>query len=424
MRFREYKLDALNFSSKQKALTASRGLLLSAKLRTRRPFHSEYFERPEENVRMAQPNHVYIGRLDPYVEDSLVVSVPETIERPQLPPVMSHMIGKYEPELADIPVEYAREALASMGTRLMGVFQKCRVDPPRLAVRSEVNLIVTDTGLTCLPTHALAIHPPAEPSTGSPSDRANNLGGRGREVIVIPIHAVILVANCGRLPSQMPESRPRPPPNQIIFSGGEIANGYRIPLVTCCLPMPQAFEPLMRYLYTHDNDELLNTLLPMKVPFDVSGDRSPLYVPNPGLRQGIGRKQRLNRVASECFAFYGGQISSMYQRAKFLEGFWMNAIAMAVSDDGMWETLQLAYEALVQAMKWARDAHVQIFEREARDVGFAARMRADFGVVPIDTPQARATKTSILTQRYVQSLLSTGQGNCYPPEQPGDPTYQ
>ncbi|KAH9931518.1 uncharacterized protein B0H18DRAFT_952694 [Fomitopsis serialis] len=390
MRFREFKLDALTLSSKQKALSASRRLVLSAKLRTR--------QRQD-----GAANLVHIGRLDPYVEDSLVVSVPETIERPPLPPVLSHMIGKFEPELADIPVEYAREALASMGTRLMGVFEKCRVDPPRLAVRSEVNLIVTDTGLTCLPTHALAIHSPAEPSTGSPSDRANNLDGRGRE---------------------MPESRPRPPPNQIIFSGGEIANGYRIPLVTCCLPMPQAFEPLMRYLYTHDNDELLNALLPMKVPFDVSGDRSPLYVPNPGLRQGVGRKQRLNRVASECFAFYGGQISSMYQRAKFLEGFWRNAIAVAVSDDGMWETLQLAYEALVQAMKWARDAHVQIFEREARDVGFAARMRADFGVVPIDTPQARAMKTSILTQRYVQSLLSTGQGNCYPPELPGDPTYQ
>ncbi|TFY67032.1 hypothetical protein EVJ58_g1890 [Rhodofomes roseus] len=406
MRLREYKHDALSLRSRQKALKTSRRLVQSAKLRSRRPFHPEHFERPQENVRMAQRKIVHIGQLNMYDENSPLVSVPETIERPPLPPVMSDMIAKFEPELADTPVEYVREALAAMGTRLMGVSKKCRVDPPRLASGPEVNLIVTDAGLSCLPTHALAVHPPAEPSTWSPSDRANRLNSRGREVIIMPIHAAILVANCGRLPSDMPESRPRPPPNQIIFSGGEMVNGYRIPLVSFCLPMPQAFELLVRYMYTRDKDALLNALVPTQTPFDVSGDRTPLYAADPALRQGVARKQRINRVASECVAYFNGQLSRMYEQARFIEGFWRNAVTVAMSDDGMWETLQLAWEALVQAMKWVRDAYVQIRERETQ--------AQDSNGQPPRPVVPRMALISHLTQRYVQTLLTTGQGNCYP----------
>ena len=120
MRLREYKHDALSIRSSEKALRVSRRLVQSAKIRTRRPFHPELFARPADNVRMAQTTSVDIdiGRpLDPLHNNVFTVSIPETIQRPAMPPVMSDKIAQFEPELADVPVEYAREALASMGTK-------------------------------------------------------------------------------------------------------------------------------------------------------------------------------------------------------------------------------------------------------------------------------------------------------------------
>ncbi|KZT64111.1 hypothetical protein DAEQUDRAFT_718573 [Daedalea quercina L-15889] len=339
---------------------------------------------------MAQTNHVNIDiRLSvPNDEYAPIISIPKTIQRPRMPPVMSDKIAQFEPELADVPVEYAREAL------------KCRVNPPRPAFSAkEVNLLVTDAGLSCLPTHALAVHPPANPSTGSPSERANRLDCRGREVTVRPIHAVVLAAHCGRLPADMPKSRPRPPPGKIIYAGGEIANGYRIPLVPFCVPEPEAFEPLVRYMYTHDTDELLNELVRMKVPFDVSGNRTPLYASNPSLRQGVAQNQRLNRIASECFAYHDGDVSQMYQQAMFIEGFRRNAVAVAMSDEDMWETLQLAWEAVVRAMTWAQDANAQIKALQM------AEAVLDVHGVKAQTPEGIAASNASPLDRHVQTQL-------------------
>ncbi|EPT01960.1 hypothetical protein FOMPIDRAFT_1048252 [Fomitopsis schrenkii] len=331
---------------------------------------------------MAQPPSFdyldYLGNIQPSVpsdENGIPVSFPETLERPQLPPVALERIAEFEPELADVPVEYARDALAYMGLRVMGVAAKCKLRPPHLvAGQNEVNLIVTDVGLSCLPTHALVIHPPVDPFAPLPTGEPTWMNlPHSRDISIVPIHAAILAANCGRLPDRWPQSRPQPPPSKILFEGGEIANGYRVPLVPFCLPYPKAFQPLAQYMYNHHKDELLNSLVRMRVPLGVNASNyPPIYAESPAMRKSIPRKARLYHVAYQCVVQVGANLPLIHEQMQLVEGFWKNLVALAVSDDGLWEVLQLAWEALVLAMTWARGIRAQIARDHALRVLEAA----------------------------------------------------
>ena len=109
---------AIRLRSEEKALQRSRRLVQSAKIRVRRPLHPEFFERPAPKIRMAQPmNLLDFGKIDPSDGEAVPVSFPETLERPELPPVQLERIAQFEPELAGVPAEYARDALVYMGMR-------------------------------------------------------------------------------------------------------------------------------------------------------------------------------------------------------------------------------------------------------------------------------------------------------------------
>ena len=227
----------------------------------------------------------------------------------------------------------------------------------------------------------------------------------------MPIHAVILAANCGRLPDRWPESRPRPPPSQIIFESGEIANGYRIPLVPFCLPYPKAFEPLVRYMYDHNKDSLLNALVRMKMQLVVNTfNHPPIYAQNAALREGFTRKRRLYQVVSDCIGFHAAQLSKIHEQMQYVVGFWMNAVALAVSDNDLWEMVQIVWEALVLAIKWVRGAHAQIAEDDARRAAAAAEQGLQ---VMEESPQATVARNRRRIEQYVRTQLQDGLGNCF-----------
>ena len=223
----------------------------------------------------------------------------------------------------------------------------------------------------------------------------------------MPIHAVILAANCGRLPDRWPESRPRPPPSQIIFESGEIANGYRIPLVPFCLPYPKAFEPLVRYMYDHNKDILLNCLTRIRAKLEADGNSlPPLYTPNPALVKGVARKQSLYHVASECILAHRARLLSLYEQIQFVQGFWKNAVALGVSDDAVWEVMQLAWEGLVLAMKWVRGAQVHIAKYEAQRAAAAAQEGIE---LLRESTEATAARNKRMIEEYVRAQLNNRQ---------------
>lgn len=312
----------------------------------------------------------------------------------------------------NIAAHLSTKRLIQIEIRLMGVNQKCRLRFPKpVPGRSEFNLLVTDAGLSCLPTHALVIHPPSTPSTALPPAEPSWMNlPYTRDMRIKPIHAAILAAHCGRLPEHWPESRPRPPPGQVVLKSGEIVNGYRIPVVPLCLPCPEAFDPLARYMYDHQKDHLLNALVRIKVTLKGAHEYPPIYFENPALREGLDYKKRLYRVVTDCMGFHIGQLSKIHEQMQFVEGFWKNAVALAVSDDDMWEILQLAWEGLVLAVKWLRDAHAQIAEHDAQEAAAAAQKGLQ---VAEQDPKERLARNKRLVEQYVTTQLKDGQGKCF-----------
>ncbi|EPS95664.1 hypothetical protein FOMPIDRAFT_1131983 [Fomitopsis schrenkii] len=290
----------------------------------------------------------------------------------------------------------------------MGVAVKCRLRPPQLvAGQKEIDLVVTDAGLSCLPTHALVIHPPVDPFAPPPTGERTWMNlPHSRDISIMPIHAAILAANCGRLPDRWPNSRPQPPPSQIVFEGGEIANGYRVPLVPFCLPYPTAFEPLARYMYNHHKGMLYHSLVRMYEPLSVNASNNhPRYYESDALDKDYSPKKRLFIAARECVSRHGGHLPWIHEQMQFVEGFWKNVVALAVADDDLWEILQLAWEALVLAMSWTRGARAKVARDDALRVLEAAHEGRQ---VVVESPRDKARRVVRTLGDYVARRMKDG----------------
>lgn len=279
--------------------------------------------------------------------------------------------------------------------RAMGVVEKYRLHSVRSLIPGQLKLVFTDAGLACLPTHGLVIYPSsnhfaAAPPKGEPTWM--NLP-HSRDVIVVPIHAAILAANCGRLPRVWYHSDPQPRRLNIISESG--MNEYKIPLVPFCLPYPPAFEVLVRYMYNRNTDMLLKSLVQMYEPVPVTATTG--LEKSVVLRKDIPRERRIYYAASECMALYDTHLPFIHAQMKFVEGFWKNAIALAVEDDELWDVLQLSWQALVQAMKWTRGIRAQIAEQDAEMAAAAARE----GRPAVVDPAERSSRIVRVVDEYV-----------------------
>lgn len=234
---------------------------------------------------------------------------------------------------------------------MLGAYRQFRADPPSAALPADMNVLVTDFGLTCLPTHVLAVYSPADPQNlpVSASGRAGQMVYQGRPVTLFPVHAIVFIAHCGNLP-RFPLIRPQLAPVDPGSPVRPAATAYRLPVVPFRVPMDYAFEPILYYLYTLDKESFLNTL--------ISDPNQPrdykVNAPYPSispLRVEKSPEQTLPEVVDRILSLTNRDPDGIRRNMQMIGGVWRNAIGMSICDDNLWETVSLAWDACLAAMK-------------------------------------------------------------------------
>jgi hypothetical protein len=174
-----------------------------------------------------------------------------------------------------------------------------------------------------LPTHILAI-------CGPKSSSASN---QPPHIILQPTHRFILASQCTNLPEMSDE---------LTFSLVQ-PTFCAVPLH---LPHPTLFEPLHRYLYNHDTNQLLQSLLPPQC-----GEKGPKLYVEQFLTQSDSLEEyqcSLSRVASLLSDLCSkNMLLFSIQR---LPAFKENVVALGIRDEDILRTISTASFVLRSAL--------------------------------------------------------------------------
>ncbi|KAF7969098.1 hypothetical protein HWV62_28356 [Athelia sp. TMB] len=246
------------------------------------------------------------------------ITLPKYLARPDYKEISLANIVALDPELKGVPLQYIQEGLETTGPAMMQVLASVEATPVKNALPMELSIMIND--LTCdLPTHMLAVY--SRQSSHSPNPT--------RRVTLFPTHAIVMSLHCANLPA-LPVSRPREPDSE-----GEMT----VPVVPLCIPSPETFSPLSAYLYTKDAQHLLRALLPSgpATPPDIlSLDADP---------------------DSPEFAQFSGKLRATYTapalltHAMAINGLWRNVVALGIFDERLWEALDIAWAAVLDALE-------------------------------------------------------------------------
>ncbi|CDO72124.1 hypothetical protein BN946_scf184962.g67 [Trametes cinnabarina] len=219
---------------------SARGLVLAAKLRARRPITiPQNFRIWPERTASTDVHVQTIAPLrptpfPPYPEKPLIEPafwrhLPAKLARPEMPDVKPENVALAQPGYEGLSPKHVRSGWSHTGykwvpfdctplslshitlrdLRVLGMYRKLYVDPPKTGLREAYNLLVTDSGLANCATHIF-----------------------GLKVI----------------------ADPRP--------GGRRAHVLRLPMVPIAIPYPHMFFPVMRFVYTYRKSDFINLLLP------------------------------------------------------------------------------------------------------------------------------------------------------------------
>jgi hypothetical protein len=192
---------------------------------------------------------------------------------------------------------------------MLAAVANVHAQPPVSTLPCELEIVVNDIVATHCPTHMLAIY-------------ANNNASQKRKVTLFPTHQLVLAAHCNYLPP-FPASHP------------DATNPtVQVPVVPLCLPSPETFSILQSYLYTKRVDALLAMLLPAP-PSTLSDTNVPL-------------PDMIKRLTHHLAA--SGNMPLLARHAMIINGVWRNACALGVHDDKLWNSIEVAWEAVVGAM--------------------------------------------------------------------------
>ena len=150
------------------------------------------------------------------------------------------------------------------------------------------------------PTHLLAVH--AKSAT---------------RVSLFPVHAIILAANCARLPAFPPSSSRTP---------AEAGSKITFPVTPFFIPDPDTFSIILYYLYTKRVDHLFSALLPL-----------PL--------QGKTSIDELSRTYSSTFT-----VQALLSHANRVHGIWSNVAALGIFDERLSQVIEVAWKVLLTAL--------------------------------------------------------------------------
>ncbi|KZV99041.1 hypothetical protein EXIGLDRAFT_746365 [Exidia glandulosa HHB12029] len=222
--------------------------------------------------------------------------LPQTLPRPVLKDIDADTLAAISTKLAGVHLEYIRDILREAGPILL---EAARNGQPALptTLTKKLDVIVEDD----MPTHMLAVW--------SKSQAA-------RQVKLFSAHDVLFAATCAHLP-------PLPASKQRALVGTE----DKLPVVTLCIPHLPTFGILHEYLYTHDINRLLVSLLPTHTAAGVPIPPSPQAYAN-----ACSRHVLMQHIGS-------------------VHGLWSNACALGVFDEELWNAIDKSWALLLAALQ-------------------------------------------------------------------------
>lgn len=238
------------------------------------------------------------------------LSLPKELARPEYKEVPVESLQAIDPALANTDIEHIRDSLDLLGSELMQSLASVKVNVIEDKLPKELSITVSEA-TAILPTHLLAVF-------GKPS------GNGPRKVTLYPVHSLVLASQCANLP-KFPAALPVP----LLENGKE---EVQLPVFSICLPFPQSYALLSRYLYTKNIDLLLHTYLPRPPP--------PSFMDN--------RDDLLLAVATDLAATF--TIQTLAKCAISLHGLWQNVCALGIFDDELWDAIDLMWQTLLTAL--------------------------------------------------------------------------
>ncbi|KAI8989187.1 hypothetical protein BD414DRAFT_514856 [Trametes punicea] len=268
--------------------------------------------------------------------------LPSKLETPTFPQVKPERVTIAQPAYEGLSPKQVRSGWSHMGYKVLGMYRKIYLDPPKPGLPDGYNLLVTDNGLANSATHILAVYPYAPPSTYGPAARRHKSFGFRREVCLYPTHAAIWAAYCSRLP-EMPK---KPSKLKIIADSRQATQRafvLRLPMVPIALPCPPMFLPIMQFVYMYRRGRFVNALLPCS-DFMLPPDHQLDPLPQEAIPQYAQALAATSDLPKLC------------RYAKNVHGAYRNMVALGVVEERMWEALHYAWETILTAMDLAEKA--------------------------------------------------------------------
>ncbi|KAI0922810.1 hypothetical protein AcW1_002627 [Taiwanofungus camphoratus] len=345
---KDQKLRALTSKSTAKALAISRRLIQSAKRRARRPLLMHHSSSRNSPLNRPASQEGIIPSPPAIVFEGPSFQLPPKLIKPKIPQVEPSTIGNLEKELKDVPLDYVRKALVVWGSRMLGVFKTVYCEPPKTAMPKQVGVLMSDGGLASCPTHVVAVSQYASPPS-SPSARISQVASHRRETTLYPVHAVVLAAHCARLPP-FPESNPRV---KLLKEGSptiSAASACRLPCVTICLPDHDTYGMLQQYLYTLNTGHLIFAMLALVERNMQLGPEVRLVECAKVLNEWAATREEVV-IAFSRELVARANLLTVCQFARVVEGVYRNAIALGVSEEGLWTMIDFAWDVSIASMR-------------------------------------------------------------------------
>ncbi|OSD00447.1 hypothetical protein PYCCODRAFT_1453256 [Trametes coccinea BRFM310] len=280
---------------------------------------------------------------EPLIEPEHWRHLPSKLARPEMPAVKAENVALAQPGYEGLTPKHVRSGWSHTGYKVLGMYRKLYLDPPKTGIGEGYNLLLTDSGLANCATHIFAVYAYAPPSAvPDPAARRHKCPRWRREVCIYPTHAAIWAAYCARLPP-MPK---KPTKLKVIADprpGGRRAYVLRLPMVPVAVPYPPMFFPVMQFVYTYRKSSFVNLLLPCAdfvLPPDNFHDPPP--------------EQTIPRYAQALAESF--ELRTLCRYAKNVHGAYRNMVALGVVEDRMWDALDYAWKTILTAMDLSEKA--------------------------------------------------------------------
>ncbi|KAG5651053.1 hypothetical protein H0H81_010049 [Sphagnurus paluster] len=264
---------------------------------------------------------------------TMPVRLPKKLGRPSVCEVSREALVAANKSLVDVHPAYLREGLKAFGPELLKSLSGVRASAPTGAMPTELEITV-DTNATAVPSHMLAIYGPTTTLSSSPSSSSSSSAPPSpatltRKVTLYPVHSLYLAAHCARLPAFPPTTRR--------FTPGEPSVHCTVPVRPLCLPSPATYPHLSAFLYTQSPELLLASVMPTPPPTAHLPSHHQQHCED-------GRAQYVRSLAQT----YTPQ--RLLQHALVLHGVWRNGCALGVVLPALWDTVELAWGVLLDAI--------------------------------------------------------------------------